>query len=220
MIRSSSNLACLSNYSTKANKPSSLRKESSRAARVLLSSSRCEHDTIVEEETGQRRSKIDEDRDLDSLYPTLEATFDSMSTLQLSRTASNQFQECSPNEVVPHPTSFDNSLNEKEQHFSILCHLFYIFIVYYVDCIVERVAFALRRNIHRAPFLLKLECVKTLVKPSNGNFGATHSLHRTQNLIEAISSGSDETLSPAMVVKTSSFLDPSEEWGHFAHFQE
>lgn len=152
-----------------------------------------------------------------------------MSTLESSGVAVDERR--SHNDVKEAPTrtlSSAERLQEapQEQHVSIIRYLFYVFILHYIDCLLERFVRMLKGNIHRLPsFLSRLHLVKVLLLDAQQQDDNSRMFYRTQNLLnDAAAYASDhalETLSPATIVETAECTDDeSDSWGHFADFQE
>jgi hypothetical protein len=152
-----------------------------------------------------------------SIHSTLEAPFSSMSSIQLSQNPACQNRlhlDRAP------PKQLERTRLE-EQNITILHYLVYTFIACFLDHLLERLILILQRHVHRVPILLRFKFVKALVKVSADDLYAS-TLYRTQNILKYILANevAIETLSPVRIVKTISFREPSEDWGHFADFQE
>lgn len=219
MIHSRSNLACLSQYSMKSGQ--SAAKQWSLPTLKLFKSTGCQ-ETRGKKQVQEWYNSSDLDREESSSFHSMvETSFSSMSSMQLSRHASTQ--DASAHHLNPPEQRALHQQPHQEQDFTILRCFFCLFIASFLDHLLERLILTLQRHIRRAPILLRLKFVKTLVKGSTGNFCHTSTLSCTQNILEHVYANelAVETLSPARIVKTISFLESKdEEWGHFADFQE
>lgn len=196
-------------------------KDSSRSATKLLnrsSSQTCQETRSNKQPLERSTASGIYQQELSSFHSThmLEATFSSISSIQISQQAVSQSE-------ASHATSSEELHRAHTEQTGIFLQcLFYFFVACYVDSLIERLILILERNIYRFPFLMRIGFVKALVKPSNGKFRHNSTLCCTQNILEHVYANDTavETLSPVRIVEKPSFPDPSDDWGHFADFQE